>query len=231
MSNVLINAPNDPTVASVALGYNTQAAANALSAISIPEYTFPEPKTGLVATVFPGENTWHSLYDHDYREIANHLFSIGSMNVDQNTKTALANKVKEVTIQSYEMSAMGMFYKIVIVSIIVLLILIFVQNSNPGKKMPLFEVGIVGAILAVGALLYAKLFAKGAGESYWQQFSSDLNGKITTGRLPGDILKEYGADVERERDRAAMARVQRAGLTVAPATGALIGGLLGGMFR
>jgi len=107
MSNVIVGTQGDPAAASVVLGYNTQNALNALSGISVPEYSFQEPKTGITATIFPGENTWHSLYDHDYRELANHIFSIGSMKADQATKNSLTSRVKEVTIQSYEQASMG----------------------------------------------------------------------------------------------------------------------------
>lgn len=244
MSNVIVGTQGDPAAASVALGYNTQNALNALSGISVPEYSFQEPKTGITATIFPGENTWHSLYDHDYRELANHIFSIGSMKADQATKNYLTSRVKEVTIQSYEQASMGWFYKILIVGVLVLIVMLYLDSQNANmqvtvdgqtaktpSKLPILEVGIVVGLLAAAAYLHATIWARGAGEAYWQDFSSDLNGKIMTGRLPGDILKEYGANAERERDRLAMARIQQSGVSGSAASGALVGGLLAGMFR
>jgi hypothetical protein len=189
-------------------------------------YCFTEPKTGILASVFPSENTWHSLYDHDYREIANHVFSIGTAQLPDSEKQRLLGRVRDVTIDSYVQGAMGWFYKILIVGVLVLIVMVYIDKTT----------GVVPVIFITGALaaavyVYATVYAKGRGEAYWQEFSVDLNSRTRTGRLPGEILKDYGADVERERDRAAMSRVSNAGPSGSAAAGALVGGLLSGLFR
>jgi hypothetical protein len=228
-ANILLSNSNQNT-ADVSLGYNTARTVSAFQPDALAPYEFPEPKTGLFATVFPGESTWHSLYDHDYREIANHIFSIGTMEANEQQKQYLMSRVKNVTIDSYEQGAMGNFYKTLIVGSILLIILVYFESSH------VVVVGLITAGLAAYFYIYATVFAKGYGETYWQTFYGDLNSKLQLGKLPGKILEEYGANVERERDRLAMARVQRAsnnsaGSAGSAAFGAFAGGLLGGMFR
>lgn len=224
-TNILLSNSNQNT-ADVSLGYNTARTMSAFQPGALAPYEFPEPKTGLAATIFPGESTWHSLYDHDYRELANHIFSIGTMEAPEQQKQYLMSRVKNVTIDSYEQGAMGNFYKTLIVGSIVLIILIYFESTY------VLTVGFITAVIAGYFYLNATIWARGTGETYWQTFYSDLNSKLQLGKLPGKILEEYGANVERERDRLAMTRVQRSNNSAGSAAmGAFAGSLLGGMFK
>ncbi len=213
-------------VGQLAVGYNADAALGSYNLNAMPPYTFPEVKTGLIATVFPSDSTWHPLYDHDYKELANHLFSIDTLQIPPEQKQALVNNVKSVTVESYRHGAMATMYKILIVGTLLVLFLLYVNSPY------VIHAGACTAFLAFCAWVSAEYYAKGTGEAYWQTFSSDLNSRIRTGKLPGKILEEYGADLERERDRAALQRVNarpnQGGSTM---LGALVGSAVGYSLR
>ncbi len=197
------------------------------------DYTWVEPKSGIISTVFPSESTWHPLYDHDYREIANDLFSISaSKSLSDSQKQLLSQRVKDITIESYPRAAMGWFYKILIVCIIVLIIILYFGGSLSDYKGTLIGLGVgIGIILAV-IYIYAEYWARGSGEAYWQEFNSDLTGKLRSGIMPNVILESYGARVDRERDRVALASVRRASsgnIGSSSALGGFMGSMLGNL--
>ena len=224
MANVLINS-TDQATSSVALGQNIGKALSASSLIGAPDYKFDEPKTGLFADLFPSESTWHPLYDHDYREIANHLFSIDTLNVPKEQKDYYIRRVREVTIESYERGAYGSLYKFLVFATIVLIIMLYFKS-----EYTMYAVFITG-VISLGLYLYASVWARGAGETYWTTFSADLSSKINTGMMPNAILTAYGADFNREKDRLALSRVSSPSYSGPSMAGALVGGLLGSFFN
>jgi hypothetical protein len=103
MATVALAPQNDATTQAIS-GVNTSVTMSFAPVTG--EYVFPEVKTGLVADLFPSDDTWHPLYNHDYKEIAGHLFSIEGMKVPVEQKHALVDKVRQVTIESYHHGAM-----------------------------------------------------------------------------------------------------------------------------
>lgn len=211
-------------------GLSASGVANSLNSLGgLTPYTWTEPKTGIIATLLPGDGTWHPLYDHDYVEIANHMVDVlGSPNFDQPTKTQLLGRIKDVTIESYEVKTMGYFYQLLIAGIvigIVLLILGFSVFEYP--KIILVWLAFLGCIFG-----YSKLKSRPDGEAYWTTFISDFTSKANSGMTPAKILESYGSDLNREKDRASMARAnanhnQSSGTL--PFVGAMAGSFIGNM--
>jgi hypothetical protein len=208
MANVLLPASGDPAVMATALGHDATKVMNSTNNFSIQEYRFQEPKSGFIANVFPGENTWHSLYNHDYHEITNHLVSINNMKVDENTKNNLKQRIKETVINSYQHSAMSKFYQILLIGTLVLIVMVYLKSST-GSEMPIKSTAFIIALLAAATYAYATIWAKGTGEAYWEEFSNDLQAKIQTGKTLPMILKEYQERAENEKTRNAMLEATR----------------------
>lgn len=213
-------------------GVSAAGVASSLASMNgLSPYVWTEPKTGLLASVVPSDATWHPLFDHDYVEIANHMVDVlGSPNFDQQTKSTLLGRIKDVTIQSYEVRAMGYFYQLLIAGIVlgILALLLFGFNVMEYPKV----IGVWMVILG-GIYLYSTYWAKGAGESYWTTFISDFTSKRNAGLTPAKILESYGSDLNREKDRDAMARAnanhnQAGGMS--PFVGAMAGSLIGNLF-
>ena len=221
---------SDNTVAQVSTGYKSSQAMSSFNAGTMGTYSFPEPKTGLLATIAPSESTWHPLYSHDYREIANHIFSINglpesSYSADQ--KQALNNQVKGVVIQSYKQAAMSRCYQIVIIGVLIMLYLLYINTTVK-------YVLAATVVLAALAWVNAEYYAYGTGEAYWNEFSIDLNSKLQSGMLQGKILEEYANDVNKQLDRAALASQSRGSgyrNTGSSFSGAVVGSLLTNALR
>lgn len=223
--------PSSDTSAAAMFAQNQQAAAGidtrkAMSFdVSGGDYSLPDPQTGIIATLFPGDSTWHSLYDNDYKEVAGHLFSIEGMKTSSEQKHIMVSKVKDIVIESYHHGAMARVYW----SIIILAFMLFAKFYYKVES-DLLDTAIIGvAVLAAGLWVYASTAAKGAGTSHWNTFMADLTSKLNTGKLPSMILQEYGADAERERDRAAIARARPASTGSNSFLGAALGALAGTM--
>lgn len=217
---------NDANTAQAVSGVNSN---KALSfEFNDSSYTLPEPQEGIIATLFPGDTTWHSLYAHDPKEIAGHLFSIeGMKNTSSEQKHMLVGRVKDIVVESYHHCAMAHTYW----GLILLAFLLFAKFYYKVESDILTKI-IIGTAVLTGALwIYAATSAKGAGVAYWNTFMADLSSRLSTGTLPSKILQDYGADIERERDRAALARAQPASTGANSFLGAALGALAGNMMR
>lgn len=216
----------DTGVAQAAIGMNT---GKVLSfGFNDTSYSLPDPNEGLIATLFPSDETWHPLYDHDYKEIAGHLFSIeGIPNATPEQKHMLVGKVQSIVVESYHHGAMAHVYW----CIILLAICLFAQYYYKVDSFILSLMTYGFAIGAAGYWLYATTWARGAGTNYWTTFMSDLTSRLNVGTLPSKILQDYGADAEREKDRAALARAAPASTGSGSFLGAALGALAGTMIR
>lgn len=193
----------DSQVAQAATGVN---ASKAMSFnFPPPSYILAEPQEGIIGTLFPSDNTWHSLYEHDYKEIASHLFSIqGAVGADEQ-KLMMVNRVKDIVIESYHHGAMAHLYWCVII----VAILCFIKFYY-GVESSMLTYLIIGTAVVGGCYwIYAATAARGQGLAYWNTFMADLTSKLSSGTLPSKILVDYGADAEREKDRLAMATATR----------------------
>lgn len=226
----MLIAPSGEGAAMFAQNQQAQMGMNTGKALSFEfndtSYSLPEPQEGIVATLFPGDTTWHSLYDHDPKEIAGHLFSIeGLKTASSEQKHIMVGRVKDIVVESYHHGAMAHTYWCII-----LLAFMLFAKFYYGVESDLLNKVIIGTALLTGAMwLYATTSARGAGTAYWNTFMADLNSKLSTGTLPSKILQDYGADIERERDRAALARARPASTGSNSFLGAALGALAGTM--
>ena len=224
MSGVIVSTA-DTNVAQAAIGMNAAKTMSFMPGTS--EYQFPAVKTGVFATLFPSDNTWHPLYDHNYKEIAGHLFSIEGMNVPPQQKQMYVEQVKDITIESYHVGAMAKVYWALIFVALLLFIKFFF-----GSTSPILHWMIAGALVIAGCyFIYAEIWAKGTGENYWSTFMSDMQAKLNSGSTPGSILKEYGADESREKDRIAMSNASRGSSGSSSFLGAALGSMAFNAFR
>jgi len=109
---VSIVANSDPTFAKVA---QIQTGANvdiALSAM-IPQgkYEWREPKTGIIANMYPSDNTWHHLYNNDDLEILDTQIAIQeNKTLEPAEKLRINDRIKAVVQAAPYVKAMGTFY-------------------------------------------------------------------------------------------------------------------------
>lgn len=194
-ANVLLGNSSQES-ADVALGYSAKNASNFASNMgTLAEYSFPEPKTGIIAKVFPSESTWHNLYDHNYAEITQQLISADKAGLSNAKK-----RIGEVVTESYYVTAMGNLYKF-LVAIAVISIIILLSGGSL-LNWPKFY--IISAIIAASLYGYAEIFAKGRGEAYWQEYQADVQSKAAVGMMPAQMLEVYRQDANKEKDRAAL---------------------------
>jgi hypothetical protein len=219
--------PYDPNVAQAAYGVN---AAKSMSFNLNIAYDLPEPKTGLIANLLPSDSNWHPLYDHGYKEIAGHLFSIQGLNKTENEKTAMNDKVKNIVIESYSKRANARMYWTIIILVLLWIIKFLFSINNT-----VFNVILIGiSIFAVGYNYYNISTAKGEGDNYWTTFASDFSGKVNSGITPSKILEGYGAQEQNEKDRAMLQRssnVSSTSLLSGSALGSFLGATAATIFK
>lgn len=189
-------------------GIRTDVAFDAGSNIS-PGYLLPKPKTGLIATLFPSDNTWHPLFKHDYSEITENLVAIEAAELPDTQTRELQEQVAQTVKDSYVVRAKAGFYMSCILFVVILLIFAAYSTST-GKwfHKGLIAVGI-GALLVAASAIYINYVAKGKGESYWAEYSADLAAKMRSGQMLHEILKQYDEQNQRDMDRNVMALAQR----------------------
>ena len=219
MAAIAVSA-SDTTVQAVS-GINAAQTMKSFNVGTMGQYSFPEPKTGILATIAPSESTLHPLFKHNYHEIANHIFSINGLDsYSQDQKQIMNNKVRDVVIQSYEQAAMAHVYQIVIIGTLLMIFLLYINVTIK------YVFGVT-VVLAALSWVYAKYYARGTGESYWNEFSIDLNSKLQSGMLPNKILEEYKTDVNKQLDRAALSSQNRNPGSGYPTSGSFAGAAFG----
>ena len=123
----------------VQTGVSTEQAFAGLGGSFSRGYLLPEPKTGLIATVFPSDATWHPLFNHSYSEITENLVAIDSTNLDPSQKEDLQEKVGETVRQSYYVRARaGLIWAVVIA--LVICVIVWYTDSWETKTSPI-EIG------------------------------------------------------------------------------------------
>ena len=93
-------------------------------------YNWKEPNDGFMATVFPSDATWHTLYNHSRSEIYNAILRARQYN------PALEPKIIKTVEDSYYVATMGVFYKALIVSCIILIFFIALSISSSANPPP-----------------------------------------------------------------------------------------------
>jgi hypothetical protein len=183
------------------------------------EYEWIEPKSGIFATVFPSDNTYHPLYNHDYLEITQHLANTEKIK-DTNKRADVKKKIKEVVVNSYYMGYMKGFYmSLIIVAVIIVLWLLFKSNYL------LYAAGI-GVVAAGYSYMQAEVYGVGEGTNYWSTYMSDLTARLQNNSLE-KVERDYMEIRQKDADRIMMERIssQR---PVAPSVGtSFTAGLLG----
>ena len=200
MANVLINSQGmDPTMTQQALGYTNK---SLLDLTQTTGFVFPEPKSGIISTLWPSEATWHPLYKHDKKELATYFFGIqDKTGASVEEKRALIDKTKNIVIESYPRAAMSSVYiALLILVIIIILQIIFGIAINTFFGL----LYVVLSIVIIGNLLYAQFWATGVGENYWTTFMADISARVSAGQTPAKILEEYTIEEQKEADRNAM---------------------------
>lgn len=186
-------------------------------------YTFPPEKTGLVATLFPSDSTWHPLCNNDKLEIANHMFSIEGSNMDQASKNVAYAKVKDIVERAPEVKAMGVTYVLLIVCTILLLI------AKLADSTLFMWVGFIAGGIALINYVYARFWARGAGVNQWTNFVSDFTSDRQSGMNKLGILKKYADEVRADKDRAASIEMRHSGYGGSSGTNAFAGAAIGSL--
>lgn len=259
MQNNLLIASNDKDIAQVSMGVRTAQALRERSYVNTYEW-IPE-KEGLFATLFPSDATYHPLYAHDYKEIAQNLFGIETLKVSPEDKKNYVAKAKDIVIGSYARGSMAGFYIALIIIAVVIMIKYYYQAtlvnaltgastsstvngvtttgtvsaSDASEKLDtIFKwVFIILGSYAAYCVIDAKVWAEGRGVAYWQAFNTDFTQRLDNGELPEKIMTDYGNQLEKEKDRAAMTQFHSNTGNVTTGQnsflGAALGGLIGGL--
>jgi ABC-type multidrug transport system fused ATPase/permease subunit len=160
-------------------------------------YEWKEPPLvdSFITRIFPSETLWHPLYRNDDYMITKNLLAVDRSELPQSEKDRIRDRIRN-TVQSVPaVSSMGSFYKGLIAIAIVLIVFFFVKFSNTVLYC------ILGAIvLFMGWEYYsAKVLSAGRGEARWQQYQSDLNGKLASGLNMNVILDQYEKSEEKQK--------------------------------
>ncbi len=170
-------------------------------------YQFKEPKETFASVLFPSDETWHPLCNHTYKEITTHIVGIESMGGSNEDKKKLLDRVKEIVIESYPRRSKSVVYQgLLCVAIVILIQVLF---GIKGNTFLYYFYGI-SAFIIVANLMYANIWAQGAGESYWATYWSDFSSRAAAGTATNKILEQYTAEEERDKDRAIMSMVNTA---------------------
>jgi hypothetical protein len=138
-----------------------------------------KPKTGIIATIFPSESTWHSLYNHPFSEITSNIMATGK-----------DNEIATIVKKSFIVKARARFIISAIITSILVLILAYTSwtksNTPPEEKRKiglerLFSNGpnmyfwgaALMAIITIGSGAHLAFFAKNKGESFWDAYVDD----------------------------------------------------------
>jgi hypothetical protein len=257
MNGNLFITTNSEKAAQVAAGVNFDKALRERGNVAAP-FEFPVEKTGIFATLFPSDSTYHPLYEHDYKEIAQNLFGIETMKISEPEKHVLIAKAKDIVIGSYYRGAMASFYNTLIIMAIIICIKLYF-SMGPDTPVPadgshiipirdgktqkivtsintltiwstIFKYSMYAlSLMAVYKLVYANVWAQGEGEVYWQAFNGDLTTRLNNGDLPEKIMNSYGNVAEKEKDRIALAQFHSSTGNVSTGTNSFLGGVLGGI--
>jgi len=195
----------DPATNSNTLGAVTGVRSNQLNTFNsslLGPYTFPKPKTGLIATIFPSENTVHPLFNHDYLEIATQIYAVMEAPNITN-KQEVITEVRDVVVNSYVQSATARIYQILIVGTLLLIFLIYI-----GKNVTFVVIGTV--VLAALAWYDAEYNAPGRGTTYWNEFYTDFNTKSNSFEK-FKVLEMYSNDKNKQLDRETALAQSRSG--------------------
>jgi hypothetical protein len=142
------------------------------------------PKTGIIATLFPTDYTWHPLYNHSYSEITS------NMNNARNSKnTPQLELIENVVKQSYTVRARSGFIISSIITFILLIIVLTSKNKEDGNNTFIlfpsltfitghdfyfWMTGIMTAItISIG--INWMYIAKKRGNMYWENYLLDSN--------------------------------------------------------
>ena len=181
-------------------------------------YEWTEPKDDLAAILFPSEETWHPLYDHNIVEYANVLYSIdGDIDnqIADNPKDSTnlealrekrKNKVKSLIKQSFLVKAKSRFIISCIVFVIIFLIITFFYYKNRHMMSGMFYAGAV-AVCAILPMKYAyNLFisAPGEGTNAIHNYNSKISAFTSSGVLNNQVLDKINEQYNKDADRATL---------------------------
>jgi hypothetical protein len=179
-----------------------------LSAKSSSEFVWKEPKEGAIAYLFPSSSTWHRLYNNDPINITRTLFDIDTSNLETKEKERLNGRVAAIIKQVPYVTYTGAFWQLLI-AFCIICILYFLFKSYwisvfPGvdAMFPWF-CGFVIVSLA-STLIYAEVWAEGAGDAYWGDYIAELRAKLNSGSTLQKVLESQEAEHQRDLDRKAM---------------------------
>lgn len=172
------------------------------------EYKLPEPNTGILATVFPTNTNWHTLYDHSYSEITNNFISIEGSANDDSTKKNLKKRVEQIVKKSYKVRYKS---RLILSSLIFIIIIIIIAYSGMnsvkgvgvmsfGVRMFMYFIVGMSAISVIGSGFMLNQSDK-TGSVYWNDYFTDLSSKIGQEHTLESISKIYNDNEQRDKDR------------------------------
>jgi hypothetical protein len=185
-------------------------------------YSWKEPKEGLVATLFPSESTWHTLYNHNILEYATTMYNIDNIyDTMEKEKTLSAeeikkqrknaqNHVKEVIRESYIVKSQSRLIWSSVIAIIVIGIITFIYYHNTGVISGFFYIGMVAfcIIIPLYYLVNMYVFAPGDGDIAIDEYTRALD--AYQGLTGPALLDRIRSDYNDQKNREVMSTFNRA---------------------